>query len=87
MKLTSIIPGTLLGLLALVVQTGFAIGQPADMTWPDAVAQLAGQRSSERCVWAPHSLSLSTLTAPMLSCSTRVVAIVCYPCDYVDPDG
>src|SRR5215471_5140592 len=43
--------------------------------------------SSERCVCAPHSLSLSTLTAPKLSCSTRVVAIVSYPCNCADQEG
>jgi hypothetical protein len=39
------------GLLALLVLTGFAIGQPARMTWPEAVAQLTGERTkAETCV-------------------------------------
>jgi hypothetical protein len=37
--------------LALFMQSGFAIGQPAEITWPDAVAQLAGERAkAETCV-------------------------------------
>jgi hypothetical protein len=50
MKITLISSGALLALLALVVETGFAIGQPPTMTWPDAVAQLAGERAkAETC--------------------------------------
>jgi hypothetical protein len=40
-----------LALLALPVLTGSAISQPATLTWPDAVAQLAGERAkAETCV-------------------------------------
>jgi hypothetical protein len=38
-------------LLAVLVSTVFAIGQPATMTWPDAVAQLTSERTkAETCV-------------------------------------
>ncbi|MGO9401809.1 MAG: hypothetical protein ACLP19_28825 [Xanthobacteraceae bacterium] len=38
-------------LASLLVRAGFAFGQPAEVTWPDAVAQLAGERSkAETCV-------------------------------------
>jgi hypothetical protein len=38
-------------LASLVVRAGFAFGQPVEITWPDAVAQLAGERSkAETCV-------------------------------------
>jgi hypothetical protein len=38
-------------LLALLVLTGSAISQPATITWPEAVAQLAGERAkAETCV-------------------------------------
>jgi hypothetical protein len=44
-------PGVFLALLALHVLTGPAISQPATMSWPEAVAQLAGQRAkAETCV-------------------------------------
>jgi hypothetical protein len=37
--------------LALVVATDCAVGQPASMTWPEAVAQLTGERTkAETCV-------------------------------------
>jgi hypothetical protein len=43
--------GLFLALLALPVLTGSAISQPATMSWPDAVAQLAGERAkAETCV-------------------------------------
>jgi hypothetical protein len=39
------------GLLALLSLTVFALGQPATMTWPEAVAQLTGERTkAETCV-------------------------------------
>lgn len=38
-------------LASLLVRAGFAFGQLAEITWPDAVAQLAGERSkAETCV-------------------------------------
>ena len=38
-------------LLALLSLTVFALGQPATMTWPEAVAQLTGERTkAETCV-------------------------------------
>jgi len=44
-------PGVFLGLNALLVLTGPAISQPATISWPEAVAQLAGQRANaETCV-------------------------------------
>jgi hypothetical protein len=40
-----------LALLALLVPTVVAIGQPAPMTWPEAVAQLTSERTkAETCV-------------------------------------
>ena len=43
-------PGLFPALLALVL-TGTAISQPATITWPEAVAQLAGERAkAETCV-------------------------------------
>jgi hypothetical protein len=43
--------GLFLALLALPVLTGSAISQPATITWPEAVAQLAGERAkAETCV-------------------------------------
>jgi hypothetical protein len=40
-----------IALLAVLVSTVFAIGQPATMTWPDAVAQLTSERTkAETCV-------------------------------------
>jgi hypothetical protein len=44
-------PGAFLALLALLVLTGSAIGQPTTISWPEAVAQLAGERAkAETCV-------------------------------------
>jgi hypothetical protein len=44
-------PGLILALLALLVLTGSAISQPATISWPEAVAQLAGERAkAETCV-------------------------------------
>jgi hypothetical protein len=44
-------PGMFLGLNALLVLAGPAISQPATISWPEAVAQLAGQRANaETCV-------------------------------------
>jgi hypothetical protein len=38
-------------LASLLVRTGLAFSQPSEITWPDAVAQLAGERSkAETCV-------------------------------------
>jgi hypothetical protein len=38
-------------LFGLVLLTGSAVGQPAEVAWPDAVAQLAGERAkAETCV-------------------------------------
>jgi hypothetical protein len=38
-------------LFGLVLLTGSAVGQPTEVTWPDAVAQLAGERAkAETCV-------------------------------------
>jgi hypothetical protein len=43
--------GLFLALLALPVLTGSALSQPATITWPEAVTQLAGQRAkAEECV-------------------------------------
>jgi hypothetical protein len=40
-----------LTLVALLVPTAFAVGQPVSMTWPEAVAQLTGERTkAETCV-------------------------------------
>jgi hypothetical protein len=37
--------------IALLLSTGFAVAQPATMTWPEAVAQLTGERTkAETCV-------------------------------------
>jgi hypothetical protein len=42
---------SIISALALVVATDFAVGQPASMTWPEAVAQLTGERSkAETCI-------------------------------------
>jgi hypothetical protein len=44
-------PGAFLALLALLALTDSAISQPATISWPDAVAQLAGERAkAETCV-------------------------------------
>src|SRR5258708_6687948 len=44
-------PGPLLALLALLVLTASAIAQQATISWPEAVAQLAGERAkAETCV-------------------------------------
>jgi hypothetical protein len=44
-------PGVFLVLLALIVLTGSAISQPAPISWPEAGAQLAGQRAkAETCI-------------------------------------
>jgi hypothetical protein len=44
-------PGLFVGLLALLLLTGSALSQPATISWPDAVAQLAGERAkAETCV-------------------------------------
>src|SRR5438552_18604914 len=44
-------PGVFLTLLALLVLTGSAISEPATISWPEAVAQLAGERAkAETCV-------------------------------------
>jgi hypothetical protein len=49
MMMKIIRPGLFLALLAVL--TGSAIGQPAPMSWPEAVAQLAGERAkAETCV-------------------------------------
>ena len=41
----------LLALLALLVLTGAVIAQPATISWPDAVGQIAGERAkAETCV-------------------------------------
>jgi hypothetical protein len=46
--MTVIRPGVF---LALLVLTGSALSQPATITWPEAVAQLAGERAkAETCV-------------------------------------
>jgi hypothetical protein len=38
-------------LLALFALTGPVIGQPAEISWPDAVSQIAGERAkAETCV-------------------------------------
>ena len=43
--------GVFLTLLALLVLTGSAISEPATISWPEAVAQLAGERAkAETCV-------------------------------------
>ena len=44
-------PGVFLALIALLVLTGSARSQPATIAWPEAVAQLAGERAkAETCV-------------------------------------
>jgi hypothetical protein len=44
-------PGLFPALLALLVLMGSAISQPASISWPEAVAQLAGERAkAETCV-------------------------------------
>jgi hypothetical protein len=51
MMMKIIRPGLFPALLALLVLTGSAISQPATITWPEAVAQLAGERAkAETCV-------------------------------------
>jgi hypothetical protein len=38
-------------LVALLVPAAFAVGQPVSMTWPEAVAQLTGERTkAETCI-------------------------------------
>jgi hypothetical protein len=47
----SIGPMPFLALLALLMPAVVAVGQPASMTWPDAVAQLTSERTkAETCV-------------------------------------
>jgi hypothetical protein len=44
-------PAVFLALLVLLALTGTAIGQPATISWPEAVAQLTGERAkAETCV-------------------------------------
>jgi len=44
-------PAAFLALLALSVLTGSAIGQPATISWPDAVSKISGERAkAETCV-------------------------------------
>jgi hypothetical protein len=44
-------PGVIPALLALLALTGSASSQPATLSWPEAVAQLAGERAkAETCV-------------------------------------
>jgi hypothetical protein len=44
-------PGVFLALPALLALTGSALSQPAAISWPEAVAQLAGERAkAETCV-------------------------------------
>jgi hypothetical protein len=44
-------PGLFLALIALLVLMDSAISQPATISWPEAVAQLAGERAkAETCV-------------------------------------
>jgi hypothetical protein len=44
-------PGLFLALLVMLALTGSAISQPASISWPEAVAQLAGERAkAETCV-------------------------------------
>src|SRR5271166_3718072 len=44
-------PGVFLALLAPLTLVGSAIGQPATISWPEAVAHLAGERAkAETCV-------------------------------------
>jgi hypothetical protein len=51
MMMKIIRPGLFLVLLAPLVLTGSASSQPATVTWPEAVAQLAGERAkAETCV-------------------------------------
>lgn len=51
MRIASLRDGASLVLLSLLVQTGSAISQPAEIGWPDAVAVLAGERAkAETCV-------------------------------------
>jgi hypothetical protein len=46
-----ILPGLFLALLVLLALMGSAISQPATISWPEAVAQLAGERAkAETCV-------------------------------------
>jgi hypothetical protein len=43
-------PAVFLALLVLLALTGTAIGQPATISWPEAVAQLTGERAkAETC--------------------------------------
>jgi hypothetical protein len=51
MMMKIIRPGLFLALLGLLLLTGSALSQPATMSWPEAVAQLAGERAkAETCV-------------------------------------
>jgi hypothetical protein len=44
-------PGLFLALLVMLALTGSAISQPASISWPEAVAQLGGERAkAETCV-------------------------------------
>jgi hypothetical protein len=48
--MTAIRPGALVALFGLFVLTGPALSQPASISWPEAVAQLAGERTkAEAC--------------------------------------
>jgi hypothetical protein len=50
-EMSSISQAPFLALLALSVLTGSAIGQPATMSWPDAVSNISSQRDkAETCV-------------------------------------
>jgi hypothetical protein len=51
MTQTPIRPAPFLAVLGFLISFGAALGQPAEVTWPDAVAQLAGERAkAETCV-------------------------------------
>jgi hypothetical protein len=51
MQMSSSRPRVFALLFGLVILTDYAVGQPAEITWPDAVAQLAGERAkAETCV-------------------------------------
>jgi hypothetical protein len=51
MKLTAIRPAAVVALLGFLVSPGLALAQPAEIAWPEAVAQLAGERAkAETCV-------------------------------------
>ncbi len=51
MRITSNHRARFIGLVSLLLQCGWALGQSATITWPDAVAQLTGERTkAETCV-------------------------------------